>query len=678
MLMLILPLAMNAQIPQLVSYQAIIRGNDDSPLVNTPVTIVLTVRKTTPAGPDVYTETHNPTTNNFGLVNLKLGGGSTTGNFSLIDWSTGTYFLKVDVNGKEMGITQIVSTPYALYALKSANGLLGTPPSYYIENTKVGIGTSTPLSRLSVTGSAPGDSAIFEVKNNNGKTVFAVYNEGVRVYIDETLKASKGGFAIGGFSGGKSTLQEYFRVTRDSSRVYINKSAMTKGTKGGFAIGGFGTKAPIDNFVSLTKYNSLLGNSAGNNISTGTSNFFAGYVAGNINTTGSYNIFIGDSAGYHNNSNTNIFIGPSAGFNNITGSGSVIIGDKAGYKNNGIRNIFIGREAGFANTTGMDNVYLGSYSGNKLPEGSFNTFIGVESGNFSTDGWYNVYVGHRAGYVNKGSNNVVIGDLAGSDEENYLNPATSYTYSVFIGPSSGYKQQSGSGNTYIGATAGYSNIDGYGNVFIGNQAGQNELGFNKLYISNNNTTTPLIYGEFYYGEPLNQKVRINGKLEVATLPAGSDIAIHVNSTTGQLMKFSSSGRYKNEITDLDVNIKDYMSLRPVSFRWNSLTLTPGKEDLGLIAEEVNSVLPSLSVKNSDGSVEGVNYNAINILTLGVVQRQQIKIGELERSLSDSQSQILNLNENIRSNEIMIQKVMDELALLKKQVRKSHARSQASR
>ena len=668
--MIVFPFAGSAQIPQLVSYQAIIRGNDGTPIANTPVTVVFTVRKTLPGGPDVYTETHNPTTNSYGMVNLNLGGGSTTGNFSLIDWSTGTYFLKVDVNGKEMGITQIVSVPYSLYALRAANGLLGTPPSYYIENTKVGIGTNAPLSRLSVSGSAPGDSAIFEVKNNNGKTVFAVYNEGVRVYIDETIKAAKGGFAIGGFSGAKSTLQEYFRVTRDSSRVYINKTAMTKGTKGGFAIGGFGAKAPIDNFVSLTKYNSLLGNSAGNSITTGTSNFFAGYVAGNINTTGSYNIFIGDSAGFHNNSNTNIFIGPSAGFNNISGSGSVIIGDKAGYKNNGIRNIFIGREAGFANTTGMDNVYLGSYSGNKLPAGSFNTFLGVESGNFSTDGWYNVYVGHRAGYVNKGSNNVVIGDLAGSDEQNYLNPATTYTYSVFVGPSSGYKQQSGTGNTYIGATAGYSNIDGYGNVFIGNQAGQNELGYNKLYISNNNTATPLIYGEFYYGDPLYQKVRINGKLEVAQVPIGSATNyLYYDIASGTIYRLSSSKRYKNDITDLEVNIKDYMSLRPVSFRWNNLTLTPGKEDFGLIAEEVSKILPSLSVKNPDGTIEGINYHAINILTLGVVQRQQVKIGELERSLSERQSEIENLNVKIRNNEIMLQKIMNELSSLKKQTRK---------
>lgn len=669
LLLIILPLSVVAQSPPLVSYQAIIRGNDGTPLVNTLVTIVLTVRKTLPTGSDVYTETHNPTTNAFGLVNLNLGGGSTTGDFSVIDWSSGPYFLKVDVNGNEMGIPQIVSAPYALYAQRSANGLLGTAPNYYIENARVGIGTKTPLSTLSVSGSTPSDSAIFEVKNNNGITVFAVYNEGVRVYIDESLKASKGGFAIGGFSGTKSTLQEYFRVTRDSSRVYINKNAMTKGTKGGFAIGGFsGTKASIDNFVSLTQSNSLLGNSAGNNITTGIKNFFAGFQAGNINTTGSYNVFIGDSAGYKNNSNTNIFIGPSAGFNNTTGFGSVIIGDKAGYRNNGSRNIFMGRESGYENITGMDNVYLGAFSGAKTTNGTYNTFLGVESGNFSTDGWSNVYAGHRAGYVSNGSNNVVVGNAAGSNNENYLNPASTFSSSVFIGGSSGSMQQSGSDNTYIGAYAGRTNLTGSGNVFIGTQAGQNETGSNKLYISNDNTSAPLIYGDFYYGDPAYQKVRINGLLEIATLPVGGgDASVYVNSATGQLTKVSSSRRYKEEITSLNINPYDFMSLRPVSFRWNNLTATPGKEDFGLVAEEVNKTFPFLTVLNPDGSIEGVNYQAVNILTLSVVQQQEKKIEELENALSGSKNEIAILKEKVNIYEIQMQKIIDEIAALKKQV-----------
>jgi hypothetical protein len=665
-----MPFSANGQSPQLISYQAILRSTDGTPMKDASVAIKFTIRKTSSSGTDVYTETHSTTTNSFGLVNLNIGSGTTTGSMADIDWSAGPFFLKVDVNGSEMGITQLVSTPYSLYSQKAANGLQGSAPEYYIENTKIGIGTKTPTSRLSVRGSNVLDSAIFEVKNNNGLTVFAVYNEGVRINIDENMKAAKGGFAIGGFSGTKGKVQEYLRVTRDSSRIYVDNAAMAKGTKGGFAIGGFGAvKAnAISNFVSLTPTNSLLGFSAGCNITTGTKNFFAGYEAGEANTTGSQNVLIGDMAGFSNNSNTNVFIGTSAGYTNTTGFGSVIIGDNAGYTNNGFRNIFIGREAGYFNSTGNDNVYMGAFAGQKGTDGTYNTFIGTESGQFGTTGSNNSFMGHRAGYVSNGSSNVAIGDLSGSNDNNYLNTPSTFSGSVFLGASSGSMQKSGTGNTYLGAYAGRTNLTGEGNVFIGYSAGQNETGSNKLYISNTSSATPLIYGEFYYGDPAYQKVRINGKLEVAETTAGTGVAA-VITPSGQITKQSSSRRYKNDIVDLESNINDFMKLRPVSFEWNNTTSTPGVKDYGLIAEEVNNTFPSLSFRNADGTIEGVNYHAVNILTIDVVQQQQKKIEELESSLEASKSEISLLKEKVNADDQKMQKILDEIEGLKKQVKK---------
>lgn len=660
----------NAQSPQLISYQAILRSLDGTPMKDASVTIKFTIRKTSTSGAEVYSETHSATTNSLGLVNLNIGSGVPTGSMAAIDWSAGPYFLKVDVNSVEMGITQLVSTPYSLYAKSAGNGLLGAAPDYYVENTKIGIGTKTPTSTLSVKGSNPLDSAIFEVKNNNGLTVFAVYNEGVRINIDENMKAAKGGFAIGGFSGTKGTIQDYMRISGDSTRIYVNNAAMAKGTKGGFAIGGFGTvKAPAaSNFVSLTPTNSLLGFSAGCNITTGTKNFFAGYEAGEANTTGSQNVLIGDNAGFNNNSNTNVFIGTSAGYTNSSGFGSVIIGDNAGYLNNGFRNIFIGREAGYYNSTGNDNVYMGAFAGQKGTDGVYNTYIGTESGQFGTTGSNNSFVGHRAGYVNNGSDNVAVGDLAGSNDNNYVNPPSTFSGSVFLGASSGSMQKSGAGNTYLGAYAGRTNLTGAGNVFLGYSAGQNETGSNKLYISNTSSTTPLIYGEFYYGDPAYQKVRINGKLEVAETTAGAG-TIAVITTSGQIVKQSSSRRYKNEITEFNGSIDDFMKLSPVRFMWNNSTATPGVQDFGLIAEDVAEILPSLAVSNSDGTIEGVNYHAVNILTIDVVQQQQKKIVELESSLEGSKNEISILKEKLTNNEMQMQKILDEVGDLKKQMKK---------
>ncbi|MBU0612307.1 hypothetical protein KKA39_02815, partial [Patescibacteria group bacterium] len=78
--------------------------------------------------------------------------------------------------------------------------------------------------------------------------------------------------------------------------------------------------------------------------------------------------------------------------------------------------------------------------------------------------------------------------------------------------------------------AGYSNATGSGNVFLGSQAGYYETGSNKLFIDNQDRTdeatartNSLIYGIFD-ATPANQKLTINGMLNVSVLPAYDDDA----------------------------------------------------------------------------------------------------------------------------------------------------------
>ena len=61
------------------------------------------------------------------------------------------------------------------------------------------------VNKLAVTGKTTSmEEALFEVKNKDGQIIFAVYNEGVRVYVsDGDVKGKKGGFAIGGFGSTK-------------------------------------------------------------------------------------------------------------------------------------------------------------------------------------------------------------------------------------------------------------------------------------------------------------------------------------------------------------------------------------------------------------------------------------------------------------------------------------------
>ncbi|RPJ56197.1 MAG: hypothetical protein EHM12_10685, partial [Dehalococcoidia bacterium] len=83
-------------------------------------------------------------------------------------------------------------------------------------------------------------SALFKVINDDNQIVFAIYNEGVRIYVDDGAKGAKGGFAVGGFGTSKAPSQNLLYVDPDSIRAYVSNEG-AKGAKGGFAVGGFGT-----------------------------------------------------------------------------------------------------------------------------------------------------------------------------------------------------------------------------------------------------------------------------------------------------------------------------------------------------------------------------------------------------------------------------------------------------
>lgn len=111
-----------SQIPQSFSYQAVARDNSGNVIANQQVSIKISILQGSITGSSVYSETATPTTNQFGLINLLIGQGLTIDNFSAINWSSGQYFLKIEMDEaggnsyKLMGTTQLVSVPFALYA----------------------------------------------------------------------------------------------------------------------------------------------------------------------------------------------------------------------------------------------------------------------------------------------------------------------------------------------------------------------------------------------------------------------------------------------------------------------------------------------------------------------------------------------------------------------------------
>ncbi len=122
-LLAVIPLCIMAQSPQQFNYQGVARDNNGDVLSNQSIGLQLDVRQASANGTIVFTETHATTTNAFGLFNISVGGGTPQLNtLSAIDWSNGPYFLEVSLdatggtNYQSMGVSQLLSVPYALYA----------------------------------------------------------------------------------------------------------------------------------------------------------------------------------------------------------------------------------------------------------------------------------------------------------------------------------------------------------------------------------------------------------------------------------------------------------------------------------------------------------------------------------------------------------------------------------
>jgi hypothetical protein len=119
------------QAPEGFKYQAVVRDASSNILTNQAVGMRLTIQQGSVGGTTVYTETFAPTTNGYGLVNLEIGTGTTSDDFSTIDWANGPFYIETaaDITGgtaySVMGTSQLMSVPYALYAKTSGSSTPG-------------------------------------------------------------------------------------------------------------------------------------------------------------------------------------------------------------------------------------------------------------------------------------------------------------------------------------------------------------------------------------------------------------------------------------------------------------------------------------------------------------------------------------------------------------------------
>ncbi|MDN5205355.1 hypothetical protein QQ008_28480 [Fulvivirgaceae bacterium BMA10] len=172
---LLITIASQAQAPEKMSYQAVVRNADNELVTDQVVGLQISILQASVDGTAVYTETLMPTTNANGLISVTIGSAA---GFDAIDWAKGPYFLKIEIDpsgGTDYtieGISQLLSVPYALYAKNAGNGSFWNKNNRGIsfEEGNVGIGTSRPdnLMELKLNDEGGLFEKGLEITRNNG------------------------------------------------------------------------------------------------------------------------------------------------------------------------------------------------------------------------------------------------------------------------------------------------------------------------------------------------------------------------------------------------------------------------------------------------------------------------------------------------------------------------------
>src|SRR4029077_19095964 len=205
----------------------------------------------------------------------------------------------------------------------------------------------------------------------------------------------------------------------------------------------------------------------------------------------------------------------------------------------------------------------------------------------------------------------------------------------------------GSNNIALGSGAGGGIITGNNNIDIGSSAGGDEGNTIRIGSQGNHTATFI--------------AAISG----VTVSGGA--AVFVNSN-GQLGTTTSSRRFKQEIKSMDKASEAILALRPVTFRYKQEIDSKGIPQFGLVAEEVEQVNPDLVVRDANGKVYTVRYEAVNAMLLNEFLKEHRKVQELENDLraaiAQHQAEIKALTATLKEQAAQIQKVGTESELSK--------------
>jgi len=565
-------------VPQALNFAATALNADNEPVINTTISIQISIRDLTPDGEALYTETHSTTTNSQGVFAISIGEGTPAEgeDFTDVEWDSDPKFFGVGIdltggnNFQLLGTPRVLSVPYALVAdvviedqddqtlsVEGTNLNIRDGNSVDLSFIQDGVNdadsdSTNELQPISSVLEIGNDANLSQIKNLSDPT--EIQDAATKNYVDTQINLGTGNL---------------IREDANNNTFFIGSGAGINNI--GSSNLGIGSLALINNTFGFA--NTAIG------------------VALVRNTEGRSNVAVGDNASVGNTiGNNNTAIGANAMTVNEQGSNNTALGTGAGFSNLGSGNVFLGYQSG-ENEVGSNKFYLAnSNTENPLIYGEFDnqllringmlninnsfslpTSDGLQNQMLTTDGAGNtfwtdansgvnettqllsIFIGTETATNNEASNNIGIGAFALNANTfgdgnialgvSNLSNNTEGRFNTAIGNNSMFLNTTGSQNTGVGEGTLINNSTGEFNVAVGvralqlNQTGQRNtaigvsagseiLGSGNVVIGYNAGFNETGSNRLYlsnsstdfpliYGEFDNNLLRINGTLNVA-------------------------------------------------------------------------------------------------------------------------------------------------------------------
>jgi len=129
-------------------------------------------------------------------------------------------------------------------------------------------------------------------------------------------------------------------------------------------------------------------------------------------------------------------------------------------------------------------------------------------------------------------------------------------------------------------------------------------------------------------------------------------------SVGQLGTMSSSRRFKDDIKPMDKASEAVLALKPVTFHYKSDKTN--RPEFGLIAEDVAAVNHDLVVRDENGDIYTVRYDAVNAMLLNEFLKEHRKVEDQERRLHQQETTLAQQQKEFASTIAQQQKQIEAL------------------